>query len=61
MADFTVSTDIDSFLQATDDADARTRLGITDPTLESVTTNGAITTNNIQVGGVKIPTGAVDT
>ena len=50
MADFTVSTDIDSFLQAADDADARTRLGITDPTLESVTNNDNTTTNDITVG-----------
>ena len=52
MADFTVSTDIDSFLQAADDADARTRLGITDPTLESVTDNGATTLNDIEVGRI---------
>lgn len=30
-------------------------------TLDSVTTNGATTTNDIEVGGIKIPTGAVDT
>ena len=52
MADFTVSTDVDIFLQSADNAAARTNLGITDPTLESVTTNGATTLNDISVGRI---------
>ena len=52
MADFTVSTDVDIFLQSADNATARTNLGITDPTLDSVTTNGATTLNDISVGRI---------
>ena len=35
--------------------------GADNATLNSVTTNGATTTNDIEVGGFKMPTGAVDT
>ena len=49
MADFTVSTDVDNFLQSADNAAARTSLGVT---LDSVTSNGATTVNDIQVGSI---------
>jgi len=49
MADFTVSTDVDNFLQSADNAAARTSLGLN---LDSITTNGANTKNNIQVGTI---------
>ena len=49
MADFTVSTDVDNFLQSADNAAARTSLGLN---LDSITTNGATTKNNIQVGTI---------
>ena len=52
MADITVSTTIDSFMQAADADEAKTAIGVSDPTLESVTTNGATTVNDIQVGRI---------
>jgi len=52
MANVTVTTDIDNLLKSADNAAARTNLGITDPTLESVTTNGATTLNDISVGRI---------
>ena len=45
MADFTVSTTIDSFMQAADAATARTAIGVTDPT--GVVLSGT-TSNNTQ-------------
>jgi len=52
MANVTVTTDIDNLLKSADNAAARTNLGIIDPTLESVTTNGATTLNDITVGKI---------
>ena len=48
MADFTVSSDIDTLLQSTSNVAALSNLGVN---LDSVTDNGATTTNNITVGG----------